>query len=320
MKHVSQIHTFLANKKKKKHEKNSNSKVVLPKAGQGSSKLFEILDKLDLIKTIDWCLTDVNYGQWALECSIYSTNVQIIFGWAESSHIVLLHIEEMWWYLLHHQARLASLPLQAALCAISSSWGHLCWQKLTSWFLCAVLTFPSTFFHTNQHNIKHQQHCGGAVVECLFRFKVTSYMLAGGIPLWYVSPSFHVSNGNKRRNKIKAIEKLSAAMPHCAFEGFVQVALNAPDVEIMWTLATLIYENVVWDLQYYAVNFPTTLSVYIHGILLFRSWIKTLSSQSLMLLSVFSYYRIFGLLVIFYCFEIVTGPALFWLRTLTINY
>lgn len=145
-------------------------------------------------------------------------------------------------------------------------------------------------------------------------------MLAGGIPLWYISPSFHVSNGNKRKNKIKAIEKLSAAMPHCAFEGFVQVALNAPDVEIMWTLATLIYENVVWDLQYYAVNFPTTLSVYIHGILLFRSWIKTLSSQSLMLLSVISYYRIFGLLVIFYCFEIVTGPALFWLGTLTINY
>lgn len=34
-------------------------------------------------------------------------------------------------------------------------------------------------------------------------------------------------------------------MPHWAFEGFVQVALNAPDVEIMRTLVTLIRGNVV---------------------------------------------------------------------------
>lgn len=74
-------------------------------------------------------------------------------------------------------------------------------QKLSIISICAVLTFPSTFFCTNQQNIKHQQHCGGAVVECLFWFNVTSYMLAGGIPLWSVSPSFHVSNGNKRKIK-----------------------------------------------------------------------------------------------------------------------
>lgn len=28
--------------------------------------------------------------------------------------------------------------------------------------------------------VRRQQHCGGAVVECLFLFKVTSYVLAGG--------------------------------------------------------------------------------------------------------------------------------------------
>lgn len=49
----------------------------------------------------------------------------------------------------------------------------------------------------------------------------------------------------QKKNKIKAVEKFSAAMLRCVFEGFVQVALSAPDVEIMRTLATLIYENVV---------------------------------------------------------------------------
>lgn len=107
-------------------------------------------------------------------------------------------------------------------------------------------------------------------------------MLAGGqggargegIPLWYANPFFHVSREKQKKNEIKAIEKLFAGMPRCAFEGFVQVALNAPDVERMRTLVTLICENVVWDLQYCAVNFPTALSVYIHSILLFRSRVK----------------------------------------------
>lgn len=49
----------------------------------------------------------------------------------------------------------------------------------------------------------------------------------------------------KGKNKIKAAENLSPALPLSAFESFVQVALNAPDVEIMRTLVTLIYENVV---------------------------------------------------------------------------
>lgn len=75
----------------------------------------------------------------------------------------------------------------------------------------------------------------------------------------------------QKKNQIKAVEKLSAAMLRWPFEGFVQVALNAPDVEIMRTLVTLIHGNVVWDLQYCAVDFPTALSVYIHGIFLFRS-------------------------------------------------
>lgn len=44
-------------------------------------------DKLDFIGTIEWCLADVSYGQWALECSIYSTIVQ-----HNSASVVLLHI------------------------------------------------------------------------------------------------------------------------------------------------------------------------------------------------------------------------------------
>lgn len=49
----------------------------------------------------------------------------------------------------------------------------------------------------------------------------------------------------QKKNQIKAVEKLSAAMLRWPFEGFVQVALNAPDVEIMRTLVTLIHGNVV---------------------------------------------------------------------------
>lgn len=49
----------------------------------------------------------------------------------------------------------------------------------------------------------------------------------------------------QKKIEIKATEKLFAGMPRCAFEGFVQVALNAPDVERMQTLVTLICESVV---------------------------------------------------------------------------